>query len=56
MSIASKRAAVAGDGWLTYFYRPEAAKSWGGSAIFGTPAKTDSHARNCRFIGVATGG
>ncbi|HYC48283.1 MAG TPA: TIGR03619 family F420-dependent LLM class oxidoreductase [Burkholderiales bacterium] len=29
VDVVLKRAAVAGDGWLTYFYRPEAfAKSW----------------------------
>src|SRR5271166_2133979 len=37
-----KRAAVAGDGWLTYFYRPESfAKSWGKIRSFAKDAGKD---------------
>ena len=37
-----KRAAVAGDGWLTYFYRPESfAKSWAKIRDFATEAGKD---------------
>ena len=37
-----KRAAVAGDGWLTYFYRPESfAKSWAKIRNFATEAGKD---------------
>ena len=37
-----KRAAVSGDGWLTYFYRPESfAKSWGKIRGFAKEAGKD---------------
>jgi len=37
-----RRAAVAGDGWLTYFYRPESfAKSWGKIKSFAQAAGRD---------------
>src|SRR5262249_56747376 len=37
-----KRAAVSGDGWLTYFYRPESfAKSWGKIRNFAKEAGKD---------------
>jgi alkanesulfonate monooxygenase len=54
---ALKRAAVSGDGWLTYFYKPEAfTKSWDKIRAFAEEAGKDPNSlKNCNQLPIMVG-